>query len=459
MFGPVSGGSTVELRPYQAEVLQFAEQSSGRFIYADAAGTGKTPTTSALLAAASIRRPALVVAPGGVIDHWLDEIRLWTPYRAVDGRGTPKQRAEARAALTAPGEPPAVLVVNYDLMRRDRDELIQVGPFDAFVADEAHRLKGRTNPTAVAAGMISRRATLTALLTGTPVLNRPEELFALLQMVAPKQYPSYWRWAYSHFEVEATDFHGHSEHAVRIVGDLLPGHDVLIRAETAEVMIARDIDTLLPDLPKVTNHIVPVELSEAEREAYDHMSKKGWAHVDGQLVETSNKVSRLTRLRQMSSDWSGLVEGSGISLGAKVDAALQLLDTDRQVVVLAAFKAPVDRLMENLHSAVRYDGTVTLRNRRKAVAAFRSGDAQFIVGTIAAMGEGLDGLQVADSLIRLDRDFTPARNEQVIARVRRSGQHSDRVHVVDLVAADTTDEWIADMLAHKTAGIDRVRIG
>lgn len=451
----------MQLRPYQAEVLSFSDRANGRFIYADAAGSGKTPTTSALLAAQAIPqgRSGLVVAPGGVVDHWLEEIALWTPYRPVDGRGDRQKRQRARDSLSAPGAPPGILVVNYDLLRTDRNLILEASKYHSFVADEAHRLKSRTKPTSQAGGFISRRVPFVTLLTGTPILNAPEELWALLNIVDPKRYSSFWRWAYLHFDVEVTDFHGKLEHPVPIVGEVLPGHAALIRLELQDVMISRPIDELLPDLPKVTNHIVPVELSDAERAAYDHMMSKGWAHINGKLVETSNALSKLTRLRQLSSDWSGLVESNDIALGAKTAAAAELLNTTEQVVVLAGYRAPVDSLMRVLPDAVRYDGAVTIPQRKRALAAFKAGDSQHIVGTIAAMGEGLDGLQVARSLVRLDRDVTPARNDQIIARVRRSGQTADRVHVVDIVASDTTDEWVADLLARKTAGIERVMVG
>lgn len=445
------------LRPYQADVLSFSDRANGRFVYADAAGSGKTPTTSALLAVQNPKR-TLVVAPDAVIDHWLAELEEWTPFAVIDGRGTPQKRASARLDVgNFYGGQPSVLVVNYDLLRRDRDKLLPM-KFEAFVADEAHRLKSREKPTATAGTMIARRAKFATFITGTPVLNRAEELWPLLHMVDPKTYSSFWRWAYLHFDVEVTDFHGKLQQAVPIVGELKPGHDVLIRNELEGVLIARSIDDLLPDLPKVTNHIVPVELSPAERVAYDSMMSKGWAHVNGHLIDTSNALTKATRLRQLSSDWSGLVEDEGLALGAKVEASLDVLDTTEQVVVLAAFKAPVEQLVRRLDGAVRYDGSVSPKTRREAVKAFASGDAQFIVGTIAAMGEGIDGLQVARSLVRLDRDWTPARNEQVVARIRRSGQRSDRIHVVDVVAADTTDEWIAEMLARKTAGIEKVLV-
>ena len=75
-------------------------------------------------------------------------------------------------------------------------------------------------------------------------------------------------------------------------------------------------------------------------------------------------------------------------------------------------------------------------------------------GTISTLGEGVDGMQVAHYMVRLDRDWTPARNEQAIARIRRSGQLHDAVVVYDLIARNSLDEVIEAALASKTSVID-----
>lgn len=442
----------LELRPYQEQVLEFAA-GLDRFVYADAPGTGKTPTTARWLEIQSKHQaPSLVVCPDSVAEQWLQTIANWTNLRPVDLRGTPAKRQAARETLSKG----STGVLSYDLLRRDQDALV-AQPWAAVAFDEAHRLKGRTNNTALAAKRL--RTLSMAMLTGTPILNSADELWFMLHLANPKQYKSFWRWAKEHFFVEMTTHHGKLARPVPDIIGLRPGHDELIREEAAEVMISRDIDTLLPGLPPVTTHIEPVELGEHERKLYDSISKKGWGKHGGTRINTVNAVSKMTRLRQLSSDWGGLADpdGPAFNAGAKVERAIELLSgTTEQCLVLTAFKPSARLVAEAIPGAVLYTGDQSKKERQHAVETFKTGTAPVLVGTIAAIGEGVDGLQVAHRLIRLDRDFTPARNEQVIARVRRSGQQADHILVVDIVAENTIDQRVAEILASKQDILDAV---
>jgi SNF2 family DNA or RNA helicase len=439
----------MSLRPYQSQVVDFAHDHGNRWLYCDAAGSGKTPTTVTWLAELH-PRTALVLAPNAVCGQWMATIAQWTHLAPIDLRGAPAARRGALERLHAHG---GVGVVNYELLRKD-DALTRY-PWDAVAIDEAHRLKSRTNQVGTAGARFAKVPAI-ALLSGTPMLNAPEEVWMMLHMARPKQYTSYWRWVRTHFYTEITDFHGTLPRAVELVLGLRPGEDDVVRAQLAEVMIARSIDQLLPGLPPVTPHLVPVQLSDAEREAYDKMADKGWMHVGDELVETTNSVSRMIRLRQMANEWS--VFSDKVGIGTKTAQTIELLTgASEQAVVLTGYKASVDAIAREVHG-VRFTGDESHKQRRINVEKFKSGEAQFIVGTIAAMGEGLDGLQVARSMVRLDRDWSPARNEQVIARLRRSGQTADAIHVVDIFADDTVDEDVALTLAHKTGTIAKVSL-
>lgn len=437
----------MSLRPYQSEVVDFATDHGNRFLYCDAAGSGKTPTSVTWLAELH-PRAGLVLAPNAVCGQWMATIAQWTHLAPIDLRGAPAARRGALERLHAHG---GVGVVNYELLRRD--DILTKYPWDAVVVDEAHRLKSRTNQVGTAGARLAKAKSI-ALLSGTPMLNAPEEVWMMLHMVAPKAYTSYWRWVRTHFYTEVTDFHGKLPRPVELVLGLRPGMDDVVRAQLTEVMIARPIDQLLPGLPPVTAHLVPVQLSEPERVAYDKMADKGWMHVGDELVETTNSVARVTRLRQLANEWS--VFNESVGLGAKTTKTIELLTgATEQCVVLTAYKASVDAIAREIHG-VRFTGDESHKQRLTNVEKFKSGEAQFIVGTIAAMGEGLDGLQVARSMVRTDRDWSPSRNEQIIARLRRSGQTASAIHVIDIFADDTVDEDVALTLAAKTESIGSV---
>lgn len=449
----------MELRPYQADALNFAHQAGERWIYADAAGTGKTPTTvvwlDSVLPAGTV---GLVAAPDSVVEQWVAQLGLWTGRQAVDLRGSPEARKRARSGLSVD----SVGVLNLDLLRRDQDELLKL-PIGALVIDEAHRLKGRSTQVALAARRLAKVAPFEATLTGTPLLNTAEELWIQLHMAKPKLYTSFWRWAREHFYVELTTHHGKLQNPVPDIVGLKPGHDEMIRAEAGSVMISRSIDELLPGLPPVENVIVPVQLGEYERKLYNDIKRRGWGRHGDSVVRTKSKVSRMLRMRQISSAWGGILHNGDMMLstadepGAKITAAVELIrGSSEPVVVLAAFKWTTSVLHEMLPGSVTYTGAESKKERAHAVQQFASGDSPIIIGTIAALGEGVDGLQVAHRMVRLDRDWTPARNEQVIGRIRRSGQKAERLLVVDVVAEDTIDQYVAEALRNKEDVIDAI---
>lgn len=447
-----------ELRDYQEEVLDFAEGASDRFVYADAAGTGKTPTTCVWLASSGFRsHPSLVVAPESVCEQWEAQVSEWTDLRPVSLRGTPAARRDAFTSL----DPYDIAITNYELLRKDQDALAgQV--WASCVFDEAHRLKGRSNQVAQAARRL--KPSRIACLTGTPLLNTADELWMMLHLCRPKEYRSFWAWARHHFYVEMTTHYGKVARPVPDIIGIREGHAELIRQEAEHCMIWRSIDELLPGLPPVETTIVPVQLGEHERKLYDDVFKKGWGRHEDQRVTTVNAVSKMTRLRQMASDWNGVMAGgngpymfSRERPGAKVTKARELLEgrTD-QTVVLMSYKMTALLVSEAIPGSVLYTGSETKKERQRAVEAFKAGDAPAIIGSIAALGEGVDGLQVAHRMVRLDRDWTPARNDQVLGRIRRSGQQAARLRVDDIVAEDTVDQRVAEALVNKTLELDAV---
>ncbi len=443
------------LRPYQEEALQ-TMLASGRSIYADPVGTGKTPTT---LASIRESRRSLILAPKVVLDHWIEEAAVWAPgTEMILGMGTPTQRSRARGALLA-ASGPAALVLSYESAKADINHLINAG-FDTLVCDEAHRLKDRKTATFKECVKIARRVEQLRLVTGTPVLNRAEELWSLLHMIDPKSYTSFWRWAQLHFDIETTSFHGKLPRAIMLVGDLKPGHLEKVRAEIGACLIQRDLELLIPDMPELIETTIHVDLSPGERKAYTELQRRHWTRMgeEQRFLQTSNEVSRITRLRQIASDW-GVLGGEGH--GSKVKATLALakeLMASGPVMIVTAFVPTAEVIAKELGTwAVTGEMKDDVRARVKA--QFLAGEHQAFVGTLGVLREGIDGLQsVCSTAILVDRDWTPARNEQTLGRLRRLGQKSV-VNAYHIVARDTTDELVDTALEHKLSVTEALRTG
>lgn len=442
----------MQLRQYQLDALdRIAEQP--RIIYADAPGTGKTATSLTALEQLGVER-ALIIAPKNVLRHWQGQAAVWTPDReVVIGHGTPQQRKRARERVLSSNH--AALVLNYESFRVDA-EILQKSTWDVLVTDEAHRLKNRRAAVTKTAMKSARRADSLLLVTGTPILNRAEELWSLLHMIDPKRWRSFWRWTFEHFDVEQTTFYGKVPQPVTLVKGIKDGHSDIIRSEIGPLMIQRPLEVLLPELPPLIETTLVVELSAAERKLYNELVRKSWTRIEGEVIWTPNEVAKTTRLRQFASDWSSL-SPNVTKAGSKVAATAELVrDLDpEQVLVLTAYRATAHRLTALLPDAVTV--TDTKGHEREAIIdQFRSGNARVLVGTIAMLGEGVDGLQVASHIVLLDRDWTPAKNDdQIIGRVRRSGQ-KNVVRAYYIVAAGTIDETVDRALREKRNVIDSI---
>jgi SNF2 family DNA or RNA helicase len=198
-----------------------------------------------------------------------------------------------------------------------------------------------------------------------------------------------------------------------------------------------------------------VDLDAEERRVYAELVKKAWSTLEnGETLRTMNEISRMTRLRQIVSSMDALGAGRE-KPGSKVAVAAELCaDLEpAQVVVLTWSRAAAERVATETGGEFIHGG-VESEERTKIMSGFADGSVRVLSGTISTLGEGVDGMQVAHYMVRLDRDWTPSKNAQSIARIRRSGQLHDAVIVYDLICRNTIDETIEAALAAKTSVID-----
>lgn len=438
----------------------------GRGILGDRMGLRKTATSLAWLEALSVTGPnrILFVVPGNVVGHWIEEAEEWFPTLTMVKGTAPKERRRERLSQVAHSTGDVGYVTTYGSMRED-DLYLKAAKFDVVVFDEAHRLKGRTTQVAKAAKMVTKDVPHLLFVTGTKVLNGAEELWFYLHLLDRKRYTSFWDWAHEHFHIELRNFGGKN---TRLIGGIKPGHEALLRAELANVLVERELADVfnVEDEPWIAEPewtTIDVELSTKERKLYEALVEHEWAVTDaGVTVTSANKLALTTRLRQLSSDWGNL--DSGLEAGTKVKAAVELIEDlvqRKPVVVFAAYKPTVHLLVEALRKkrirACAYTGDETQAQRDEAVKQFGK-QYDVIVGTLASMREGVDGLQHAtNQVVMLDLDWVYEMNMQAIGRVRRSGA-TEQAQVFVIYAKDTMDVSVVDANLRKL-NVDRALKG
>jgi SNF2 family DNA or RNA helicase len=181
--------------------------------------------------------------------------------------------------------------------------------------------------------------------------------------------------------------------------------------------------------------------------------------INGEAHKISNSLGKLIRLQQITLS-PKILDSEYKGKGIKTKALLDLLeDTDKKVVVFSWFKTYIEILDEELQKAGYKTAVVTggksSEERGKAEKDFwEDPEVKVFLGTIGSAGEGMN-LQVADTLIFMDKSWTPAQNRQAEDRIHRVGQKGNAT-IISFVAKNTIDVDKEITLANKEQVISKV---
>jgi superfamily II DNA or RNA helicase len=428
-------GLAGELKPFQRAGVQYL-LSQRRAFLADEQGLGKTIEALAAIEADGAY-PAVVVCPASLKLNWLREIERWLPHRSARAlHGTTLARDSAAGA--------DITVVNYDIVAARERELTAVGA-RALVLDESHYCKNgaakRTQAATRLAGSVAAEGLVLAL-TGTPVMNRPNELISQLRIIG-----------------RLADFGSGAQFGERFRG--ADAHQRLHWHLRARCFVRRLKSEVLPQLPAKTRSIVPVQLDNegeyrlAERDviAWLRSHPLDLAELDAKIA-AALRAERLVRLGALKR----------LAARGKLHAALgwihDFLSSGERLVVFASHREVQQAVIERFPHALHVLGKDSHKARDASVHAFQEADgaaAQLIVCSLAVAGQGLT-LTRASNVAFLELDWTPAKHDQAEDRCHRIGQQ-DAVNAWYLLAAGTIDETIATLLERKRAVIGAVTDG
>jgi len=483
----------------RAGVNFMLETAQGHAILADDMGGGKTVQAISAVYESWARENGdapftgrvLVIAPASVLDHWRRELKKWADVPdekivIVDASGS--KAAEKRAEQIAAVPEGGWCLVNWEKLQK-RVKLAgasakKKGPIDkvkwyGVIADEAHRAKNHDSQQSKALRRL--RAPIQIAATGTPVMNNPGELYALLAWLRPEQYTSYWAFYYSY-----TEFYKGFQNRDVIIG--VKNADEL-RFELSDKMVRRTKREIHPDIPEPLDPIIyepPMGAKQAK--IYAEAEKDFWFEIAQapdiskeqklQMVEAledeaisietvkmmiPNAAARTMRLRQVATS-PAILGGEDVS--SKLDEAEQIVlsnGIDQPFVWFAWFKDTVDLLVhrfKELGADARgfHGGNSSREDRAEMAAAFQAGEFSIIAATIKTGGTGIDLFRAADCGF-IEEDWVPGENQQAFDRVDRKGQtfHPQR-HI--LRAPDTVDVGkIAPKLATKQLIVETITGG
>jgi superfamily II DNA or RNA helicase len=443
------------LFPYQAAGTVFLA-SRGRALLADDMGLGKT--VQAIAAAHALMQRgeagrALVVCPASLKRQWADEIARFTRRNAAVVSG---MRA-ARKAFYAPG--PEFTIANYEIVLRDAD-LIAAAGYDLLIVDEAQRIKNWRTRTAEAVKAIA--APLVFVLTGTPLENRLDDLYSIMQLVDRRVLGPLWAFNESFIEIMTEKGKG-QEKSRRVTRYRNLGE---LRRRLRPVMMRRDRGEVLTQLPERTDsrYYVPLTraqfdlMVDAEAQAAMIASR---ARTRPLLPQELRALFAFLQIARMACNAVRLVDRKGPDESPKLDEFERIVEElcvegGRKAVVFTQWEifqrmaaARVERLGVG---HVRLHGGVPSEKRGDLIARFRDDpDCRLFLSTDAG-GVGLN-LQSASAVVNLDLPWNPAVLEQRIGRVHRLGQR-ENVTVLLVIADNSFERKMEKLLAGKQSLFD-----
>lgn len=442
-------GVKAKLYPYQVEGVAFLA-ANGRALLADDMGLGKTLQAIAagtwLIHHAGVRR-ALILCPASLKHQWAREIERFTGQAVQVIQGNAEQR-QAQYRQDCPW-----FIVNYELLLRDLSVINERIRPDLMILDEAQRIKNWRTRIATAVKQVNSRFAF--VLTGTPLENRLEDLYSLMQVVDQHLLGPLWRYL--------NDYH--------ILDDTgkVQGYRNLsqLRERIAPVMLRRNRAIVSHQLPARSTTRLDVPMTDRQRELHDAaLAQAGrLATVAKRRPLTPTERNRLMAALQharMACDAAGLVdrttEGSPKLNELKTLVRELCLDGGRKMVVFSQWREMTLRVKAMLDSlgvgSVHLHGQVPTAKRGDLLARFANDDSIQVFLSTDAGGTGLN-LQAASVLVNLDIPWNPAVLEQRNARVHRLGQ-SEPVQIFLMVAEASYEQRVLSMLGTKQDLFDNV---
>src|SRR3989454_1466513 len=428
-----------ELLPYQLDGIAFATGAC-RAVLADDMGLGKTIQAigvSELLAREAGISKVLIVCPASVKSQWRNEIRRFCARdcQLISGGIAGRGGQYANDCFFT--------VCNYEQVLRDILSIERVN-WDLIILDEGQRIKNWEAKTSrVIKGLRSRFA---LVLSGTPLENRIDELYSVVQFIDDRRLGPAFRFYNRHRVVDEK-------------GKVLGYKNLAeLRENLQPVLLRRTRQSVRQQLPPRTNEIVRITPTQEQFDLHrSHMRlvnrivrKKFLTEMD--LLQLQKHLL----MCRMSANSTFLVDKQAPGYSSKLEELDNLFDRlfseqNRKVLLFSEWTTMLDLIQPLLKKRslpfVRLDGSVPQKVRPGLVHEFQTNPACRLFLTTNAGSTGLN-LQAANTVINVDLPWNPAVLEQRIARAYRMGQEQP-VQVFVLVTEETIEEKLLSTLSAK----------
>ena len=447
---------------FQKQGIIFGIKKYSRLLIADEMGVGKTVQAIGLSCLYQKDWPVLVICPSSLKFAWRDEITLWL------GEVLKKDEVQViKHSKNEFKEDKKYYIISYDLSVRMIDKIIEK-KFNYIIADEAHYLKSRSAKRTMSLTPILQRSKRVVLLTGTPILAKPMEIFSLLHILRPDKFKGFKEFGTRYCDPKMLpfgliDWSGSSNS--RELNSIL--NKLMIRR------LKKDVLSQLPPKKRQKIEIATDSKVIKRLKIFMEKSSKKFEELLGTQIELdklginaediniSNKKEKDSDNKSKDNEEESILNKFNKAYSMTGEAKLPgirdyvnyLVDNSCKFLIFAhhseVLDAIEDVIIDDKIGYIRIDGKVAIDKRQDLVNKFQT-DEECLVAilSITACATGLT-LTKASTVVFAELHFTPSIMIQAEDRAHRIGQDAGCVNIHYLVGEDTLDVLLFRKLNEK----------
>lgn len=430
------------LYPHQVEGVAFL-LGRQRALLADDMGLGKTRQSVIAMVEAEAEGPYLVICPASVKRNWSREIQLVLP--------------KAEPTIVGPGPLPSTaniaegrdwVIINYEILGKHFEGLLAF-EWKGVVFDEAHYLKNHQSKRSRNAAKLVKsiqHEPIVHALTGTPMTNRPRDLFPLLQLMNHPLGKSFLSFAKRYCDAYQGEYGLVADGASNIEELTVQLHGVMLRRTKNEVL----------DLPPKVRTWLDVELHPYAIQHFNNAVREFLTKFDA--PEPTDTLEDITENSERRQAVGRLTTARRKLAFAKCRQTIKFvenaLEQGEKVILFTAFLNTLERFHKHFgDQAVFVSGEVPAEERQNRVDRFQNDEnVRLFIANMHVAGVGIN-LTAGRQVVFNDLDWVPANHWQAEDRAYRIGQ-TGTVNVTYMIARGTVDEFVKTVLETKAALMD-----
>ncbi len=440
--------------PFQKAGIEYSLNRNNTLI-ADSMGLGKTVESIGYI---NYNKPknVIIVVPASLRLNWKKELNNWlTENYSISVINGKENKFNSD-----------IVIISYALVNKHKDKLKK--NHDLLILDESHKIKNYKSKRSKSVEEISKYSKNKLFLTGTPVMNRPNELFNQLKILNSSLTNKGFIYYAKKFCDGKQEKHGFDASGASNL-------DELNRKLRKELMLRRTKDEVLNELPDKRRDIITLNKNSKVKEAikeeekvqnkfnkYKNKLEKIKKQQDNTTKE-ENKKQLEEKAKSLKSEMSGELgeiakarHNTALAKVPNVNSFIEeSLELEDKLVIFTHHKDVLEKIYDKFSDiSVKYHGGMNNEKKEESIEEFQKGNARLFIATTQSAGTGIT-LTASSTVIFAELEWTPSDMNQAEDRCHRITQ-KDSVNVYHLVVNDSIDASLSKTLIEKQKIIDKV---